>query len=73
MPRRSRISSGGDWPTTLRFSRRLGEAVRDSAYASAIEGPQESPAPLLEAGSGLMRRIAQFLARVAAIPVGNAA
>ncbi|MDB5858730.1 MAG: hypothetical protein JWQ76_2419 [Ramlibacter sp.] len=30
---------GYGWPTTLRFSRRLGEATRDVDYASAIEGP----------------------------------
>jgi hypothetical protein len=30
---------GTDWPTTMRFSRRLGESVRDSRYAVAIEGP----------------------------------
>lgn len=27
------------WPTTLRFSRRLGEAFPDAQYASAIEAP----------------------------------
>jgi hypothetical protein len=30
---------GTDWPTTMRFSRRLGDSVRDSRYAMAIEGP----------------------------------
>jgi hypothetical protein len=34
-----------DWPTTLRFSRRQGEAVRDAEYAIAIESP--GPRPLL--------------------------
>lgn len=29
----------GGWPTTLRFSRRLGEATRGAEYAMAIEGP----------------------------------
>jgi hypothetical protein len=28
-----------DWPTTQRFSRRLGEAVHDVPYACAIERP----------------------------------
>lgn len=35
--------SGNDfreWPTTLRFSRRMGEAVRDANYATALEGPR---------------------------------
>jgi hypothetical protein len=27
------------WPTTLRFSRRMGEAMRGPEYAMAIEGP----------------------------------
>lgn len=29
-----------DWPTTLRYSRRLGESVRGAEYAMAIEGPR---------------------------------
>lgn len=28
------------WPTTLRFSRRLGEAYPDAEYACALEGPR---------------------------------
>ena len=28
------------WPTTLRFSRRLGEAYPDAQYACALEGPR---------------------------------
>jgi hypothetical protein len=28
------------WPTTLRFSRRLGEYTRGPEYAMAIEGPR---------------------------------
>lgn len=27
------------WPTTMRFSRRLGESLRGAEYAMAIEGP----------------------------------
>jgi len=30
----------GNWPTTLRFSRRLGEAYPDAEYACALEGPR---------------------------------
>jgi hypothetical protein len=29
------------WPTTMRFSRQLGQAVRGAAYAESIEGPAE--------------------------------
>ena len=28
-----------DWPTTERFSRRLGQKVRGASYSAAIEGP----------------------------------
>lgn len=31
------------WPTTLRFSRRMGEATRGAEYAMAIEGPRWRP------------------------------
>jgi hypothetical protein len=31
------------WPTTLRFSRHVGEHVRTVGYAAAIERPCESP------------------------------
>ena len=30
-----------DWPTTERFSRRLGEALPGADYASAVEAPPE--------------------------------
>lgn len=29
-----------EWPTTLRFSRRMGESIRDANYATALEGPR---------------------------------
>ena len=32
------------WPTTLRFSRRLGEAYPDAQYACALEGPRQGRA-----------------------------
>lgn len=32
-----------DWPTTQRFSRRLGETHRDMDYARAIEPPEGWP------------------------------
>jgi hypothetical protein len=32
------------WPTTLRFSRRMGEAVRGAEYAAAIEVPRYAAA-----------------------------
>ncbi len=35
-----------EWPTTLRFSRRLGETVRGAEYAVAIEGA-DGPWPVL--------------------------
>lgn len=28
------------WPTHMRFSRRIGEAVPDAMYACALEGPR---------------------------------
>ena len=28
-----------DWPTTQRFSRRIGEAMRSAEYAAAVERP----------------------------------
>jgi len=31
------------WPTTLRYIRRLGEALRGAAYAGAVERPREHP------------------------------
>lgn len=43
VPHRHLASSGKGWPTTLRFSRRLGETVRGAEYASAIEGPLAEP------------------------------
>ena len=33
-----------DWPTTQRFSRRLGEAFRGTAYAAAVEISADSSA-----------------------------
>lgn len=30
-----------DWPTTQRFSRRLGDAIRGADYAQAIEAPAD--------------------------------
>lgn len=53
-----------DIPTTLRFSRRLGEAVRDAHYATAIEGPDGRPPVRLEPADGFVRRIAALLARL---------
>lgn len=45
------------WPTTLRFSRRLGDAVRGADYAIAIEAPpRRRPFGLV-----LMRRLCSAL------------
>ena len=45
-PSMPRPSSGAtEWPTTLRFSRRLGEALRGADYAAAFEGANE-PTPV---------------------------
>lgn len=52
-----------DWPTTLRFSRRLGEAVRGVEYAMAIEGPR----PPRVAGHGF----ANWWARVRSHALGR--
>jgi len=32
--------SEDDWPTTQRFSRRMGEAFRGAGYAAAVEAPR---------------------------------
>ena len=57
-------ASGDGWPTTLRFSRRLGEALRDVEYAITIEGPDGRPLALLEPASGLARPIARLISRL---------
>ncbi|MFP8836178.1 hypothetical protein ACLIJR_18090 [Hydrogenophaga sp. XSHU_21] len=49
-----------DWPTTLRFSRRLGEAVRGADYAVAIEGPR----PRFSVGNALWNGLARMLTKV---------
>ena len=56
-----------DWPTTMRFSRRLGEAVRDPGYAFAIEGPDGSPRRQAGAGGGFVRCVARLIGRMAAL------
>lgn len=53
-------TSPPDWPTTLRFSRRLGEAVRGADYAMAIEGPR----PRCSLGSALWNGLARMLTNV---------
>lgn len=50
-----------EWPTTLRFSRRLGESVRDADYAAWIEGPGGRRSPPLEPRSGLAQRLARLV------------
>lgn len=52
------------WPTTLRFSRRLGESVRDSHYAAAIEGPTGQAMGLLDRESGLVAWLVSILDRL---------
>lgn len=49
-------------PTTLRFSRRLGESVRDADYATWLEGPCGRRSPHLEPNRGLPRGLARMLA-----------
>ncbi|NNU41991.1 hypothetical protein [Ramlibacter montanisoli] len=59
------------WPTTLRFSRRLGETVRDAEYAAWMEGPGGRRTPHLQERDGLagaLERILDFLRRTLARP-----
>jgi hypothetical protein len=51
----------GPWPTHLRFSRRLGEAVPDAMYACALEGPR--PARRLALLRSVLRSLRASLAR----------
>jgi hypothetical protein len=50
------------WPTTLRFSRHLGEAVRDAEYAAAIEGPDGRPARQTKPAGAIVRRVKKVIA-----------
>jgi hypothetical protein len=61
-----REEGNADWPTTLRFSRRLGEGRRDADYATAIEGPHERPAPQLQPMNGMVRRLLGMVGRLVA-------
>ena len=65
-PFRGPAQAGAGWPTTLRFSRRLGERWRDADYASAIEGPDQRPVPQFLVASGLVHRLAARVARALA-------
>lgn len=60
---------GEAWPTTLRFSRRLGETVRDAEYAAWMEGPGGRRTPPLQARAGVagaLERMLDFLRRTLA-------
>lgn len=64
---RRRSPAATDWPTTLRFSRRMGDALRGPEYAKAFEGA-EGPAPVRIHGCapprrGVLRRLALLLPR----------
>lgn len=59
----------GGWPTTLRFSRRLGESFRGPEYAVAVEGPHGPPPVHMELGSRPVREIARNLALLLDIAV----
>ncbi len=48
----------GDWPTTQRFSRRLGESLRSAAYAQAIEMPMANFSPALFSSSRTLLAVA---------------
>lgn len=58
-----------EWPTTMRFSRRLGEAYRDRRYAMAIEGPM----PGRSLADLVPRRLNMWLAQLATRTSGNRA
>lgn len=50
-----RDAANEEWPTTLRFSRRIGEAIPDATYACALEGPR--PGRVLTWLRGASRRL----------------
>jgi len=56
------------WPTTLRFSRRLGEALRGPDYAAAFEGT-DSPSPVhFELRAGQRHRAPSLVALLLRAP-----
>jgi hypothetical protein len=59
-----KATSATEWPTTQRFSRRLGERVRDADYAAAIEGPAGQPLVLLDPEGGLLPFLLRMLDRL---------
>lgn len=66
-----RVADRGDgasagWPTTLRFSRRMGEAQRGAAYACAVEGRPARHHPLRMLIATWLRKLRKALTRRAA-------
>ena len=59
-PRHSATAMG--WPTTMRFSRRLGEALRGPEYAAAFEGAS-GPTPVhIEVRTARLQRTPRLIA-----------
>jgi hypothetical protein len=58
-----------NWPTTLRFSRRLGEAYPDAVYACALEGPR--PGHAYDAINRAVRSVRALVSRASSslVPV----